>query len=206
MEKNFFQNKTNIFLIIIIVVLLGLGAYFYWQSTNSVVYIDQAQIAAPTVNLTSTNGGILKQTFVTEGEFVKVNTLIARIDKELIKTKTAGEVIMLNDSLGTSITKGAVVATVIDPNGFEVSGKLAENKGLKYVEVGKPAYFTVDTYGSKKFYGIVSEVSPTSDVASLTFSISDKRETKNFVVKIDFNYAQYPELKNGMSAKIWVAK
>ena len=46
----------------------------------------------------------------------------------------------------------------------------------------------------------------TSRASGIAFSISDKREAKEFEVRIRFNVDDYPELKNGMSAKAVILK
>ena len=204
--KNIFQNKAVIFAIIILLLIAAFAGYYFVKSVNSTVYVDQAQISAPSVNLTSINGGILKETFVNEGEILAPNTLIARVDKEIIKTRSGGELIKLNGGIGRNVIKGETVATIINPGELKVVGQVPENKGLEFIHAGQSAYFTVDAYGSKKFYGMVDEVSPAASVGALTFNISDKRTVQNFDVKISFNINDYPELKNGMSAKIWVIK
>ena len=66
--------------------------------------------------------------------------------------------------------------------------------------------FKVDAFGSKKYYGVVDEISPTSKESGIAFNISDKRETKEFNISVRFDNAAYNELKNGMSAKIWIYK
>jgi hypothetical protein len=38
------------------------------------------------------------------------------------------------------------------------------------------------------------------------FSISDKREEREFEVRAIYDTNAYPELKNGMSAKMWIYK
>jgi hypothetical protein len=50
----------------------------------------------------------------------------------------------------------------------------------------------------------VDEVSPTSEQGSVVFDISDQRPTNQFDVYVRFDPSKYPELKNGMSARIWV--
>jgi len=67
----------------------------------------------------------------------------------------------------------------------------------------KPS-FTVDAFGSRKFQGIVDEISPTARQEDIVFNISDKRQTNQFDVKIRFDVSAYPEIKNGMSAKVWI--
>jgi len=68
------------------------------------------------------------------------------------------------------------------------------------------ASFTVDAFGSKKFFGIVDEISPISDQSGIVFNISDKREVKQFDIKVRFDIKAYPQLKEGMSAKIIIYK
>ncbi len=72
--------------------------------------------------------------------------------------------------------------------------------------VGDPATFTVDAFGAKQYRGIVDEVSPTSRASGAIFDISDQRPTNEFDVYVRFDPEKYPELKNGMSARIWVYK
>ena len=206
MNKNIAKNKSAVAGVIVLLIIALVGGYFWLKSNASKVYVEQAQISASQINLTSSGGGTLQETFASEGDILAPNSLIARVNNEIIKTRTGGQLIKLNGGIGRVVAKGETIATLIDPDDLHVVGQIAENKGLKDIQVGQAAYFTVDAYGSQKFYGTVSEVSPTSDEGSLTFKISDKRETKNFDVKISFDHTQYPELKNGMSSKVWIEK
>jgi len=98
------------------------------------------------------------------------------------------------------------VATMIDPTQLRVMGNLDEDKSLNQIKVGDPATFTVDAFGSQQFKGVVDEISPTSEAGSVVFNISDQRPTNQFAVYVRFDPAQYPELKNGMSARILIYK
>jgi multidrug efflux pump subunit AcrA (membrane-fusion protein) len=93
---------------------------------------------------------------------------------------------------------------MIHPEDMRVVGAVDENKGLEEIKPGQKASFTVDTFGSKTYVGVVDSVSQTADDTGVVFSISDKRPTEKFDVKVRFNVADYPELKNGMSAKITI--
>jgi multidrug resistance efflux pump len=95
---------------------------------------------------------------------------------------------------------------MIDPTQLRVDGQLEEDKGLADVAVGDRAIFTVDAFPGKTYDGVVSEISPTSHVADVVFQVSDQREEQIFDVKVAYDVSKYPELKNGMSAKIWVYK
>jgi ketol-acid reductoisomerase len=87
-----------------------------------------------------------------------------------------------------------------------VVGHIEENKGLKDIKVGQRAMFEADAFGSKQFNGVVDEISETSRQSDVVFNISDNRQVQIFDVKIRYNLADYPELKNGMSAKVWIYK
>jgi len=74
------------------------------------------------------------------------------------------------------------------------------------VSVGDAVTCTVDAFGGKSYQGVVDEVSPTSRARDVVFTISDQRPINQFDVKVRFAPAKYPELKNGMSARIWIYK
>ena len=86
--------------------------------------------------------------------------------------------------------------------GVQQSKEMGER--FKDLKIGQQAIFTVDAFGSKQYSGIVDEISPTSDAGDIVFNISGTRQEMNFDVKVRFNTTQYPELKNGMSAKVWI--
>ncbi len=200
------KNKGIIILFILTVVVSGVVGFFYWQATKNRVYTDTAQISAPTINLSSTEGGILKALFVKEGDVVPANFSVAQIGNETVRTATPGLVIQIKNSVGENFTSGEPVVTIINPQDLRVDAQVEEDKGLANVKVGEPVVFTVDAFGSKKYYGIVDEISPTAHSTDVVFNISDQRQENNFDVKIRFDANQYPELKNGMSAKVWIYK
>jgi multidrug resistance efflux pump len=105
---------------------------------------------------------------------------------------------------GQVFSAGAPVVTMIDPGELRIMGKIDEDKGLSRIKVGDPVSFTVDAFGNTEFVGVVDEVSPTSNQSSVVFSISDKREIKQFDVKVRYDITLHPEFKNGMSAKMRV--
>ncbi len=125
---------------------------------------------------------------------------------EVIKTTTDGQIVFVSNAIGTLVNRGTVVARIVHPQDLRVDGHLQENSGLSDIAVGQKAMFTVDAFGSKQYSGVVDEVGATSRSGDIVFSISDKRAEQDFDVKIRFDANAYPELKDGMSAKIWVAR
>jgi multidrug resistance efflux pump len=191
---------------LVVVVGGGIAAGAYLAVSSKTVYIDKAQISAPKTLLAPTVAGTLQHTYVSVGDIVPPNTVVAQVGVELIKSINGGLVIDARTDTGSPINPGTAVVTTIDPSALRVVGQVQEDKGLTSIKVGDVAQFTVDAFGGRKFTGVVDEISPTSNTGDVVFTVSDNRQEQNFDVKIRFDTAQYPELKNGMSAKIWVYK
>jgi len=204
--KNNLRNKIIIIVTIALLILGSIAGFTYWKITSARIYVEAAKIYAPTINLNPKVGGTLQEVFVNVGDFVEINAPIARVGNELIKAKSDGLILSVSTNIGGTYGPTTTVATMINPSELKAIGETKENKGLKYLKVGQQAIFTVDAFGSKKYYGVVEEISPTSNEGDIVFNISDQREEKSFDVKIRFNVEQYPELKNGMSAKLWIYK
>jgi len=187
---------------ILILAAASVAVYFIFSSKE--VSIDTASISAPLINLSPTAYGRLNAVYVNEGDTLGANAPVALVGAEVAKTKVAGLIVQVNDTLGAQIAPGQAVAEIIDPTQLRVVGKIDENKGLAQITVGDPVIFTVDAFGGKQFNGVVDEIVPTSNESDIVFSISDKRAEQSFDVKARFNIEAYPELKNGMSARMRV--
>ena len=202
-------KKAIISIVIFFIIIVGVIVSVYLYVSSKTVYIDQSVISAPLVALSPVNSGILEETFVNEGDVVAADAPVARVGDEIVKAKTAGEIVSVDKNIGeflNVLTGQGTVASMIDLTQLRVVGNLDENKGLDNVVVGDPATFTVDAFGGEQFKGVVDEVAPTSEQSSVVFNISDERPTNQFAVYVRFDPTQYPQLKNGMSAKIWVYK
>jgi multidrug resistance efflux pump len=203
------NTKLVVWVILGLVIIGALGGGLYWYVSSKTVYIDLSQISAPLINLSPVNSGVLEAVYVNDGDMVAVNTPVARVGDEIVEAKVAGEIVSVDNNIGEYVnvlTGQGTVATMIDPTQLRVVGNLDENKGLSDVQIGDLATFTVDAFGSKVYKGVVDEVSQTSNQSDVVFNISDQRPTNQFAVKVRFDPTLYPELKNGMSAKIWVYK
>jgi multidrug resistance efflux pump len=191
---------------LVLVVGGGIGAIAFLTVSNKTVYIENSTIEAPETTLAPTAVGTLMSVYVNVGDVIPANTVVAEVGTQLITSTTGGLVITTNTNIGSQIPAGTAVVTTIDPTQLRVDGRLEEDKGLADVAVGDQAKFTVDAFPGKTYYGVVSEVSPTSRVADVVFQVSDQREEQDFDVQVAYDLTKYPELKNGMSAKIWAYK
>ena len=199
------RRTTILSILSIIIVLGGFVGIVFWQYSSHRVYTDKAAIAAPRVDLGVSEPGTLDQIYVHEGDSVPANTVVARAGTELIKTTSAGIVIATSDNIGKTVNPGEPIVSLIDPSALRVVGQIDEDKGLADVQVGDRATFTVDGF-SKTYVGTVDEIGSTSHADDVVFNISDKREVSVFDVKVRFDVTAYPELKNGMTAKLTILK
>jgi multidrug resistance efflux pump len=203
------ENKTRrimIFALIVFVVAASFISLVYIDAISKRIYVEKSEVDASQVVLSSKTGGILEELYAKTGNQISANDVVARVGNELVKSKDAGLVISRQDSIGKYFSPGEEIVTMIKPADLRVVGRLEEDKGLKDVQVGQRVVFEVDAFGTKQYEGIVDEVSPTSRSSDVVFNISDQRQENEFNVKARFNLSEYPELKNGMSAKMWIYK
>lgn len=199
------SRSTHIMMgLVAFIIIVLAGAFAYWQYSSGYIYTDKSEVSAPTTDIAPQNSGVLQEILVNRGDFVNANTVVARVGNELIKTKDAGVITNIQNNIGKTFNKGESVVSIVNPNELRVVGHIDEDKGLSEIKIGQHAIFTVDAFGSKKFDGIVDEISPSARQGDIVFNISDKRETRVFDVKIRFDTKTYSELQNGMSAKLWI--
>lgn len=188
----------------IVIVFVLLGGFIFWQSTRNTISIEDSYVQAPIINLSPDTAGTLNALYVSEGQTVAANTPIALVGTDIVDSKESGLIITTQNTVGQFFAPGQTIVSMIHPEDLEVVGTIDENKGLDEIHPGQKATFTVDAFGSKKYVGVVDSVGSTADDTGVLFSISDKRPTETFDVKVKYDVAAYPELKNGMSAKITV--
>ncbi len=187
-----------------LLIIAAAGVIAYLISTNREVAIDTASISAPLINLSPVSSGRLNAVYANEGDTLSANAPVALVGTEVVKTKVAGLIVQVNDTIGAQIAQGQAVVEMIDPTLLRVVGRIDETKGLAQVQVGDPVTFTVDAFGGKSFTGVVDEIAPTSNQSGIVFNISSQRETQQFDIKARFDTSAYAQLKNGMSARMWI--
>ena len=187
------------------VVIFGALAFFlFWQTQKNTVSVENSDLEAPIINLTPVTPGILNALYVKEGDVVEPNAQIALVGSQIISTKVGGIVASAPNVLGSYFSPGQSVVSIVNTSEMKVVGRIDETKGLNSLKSGQRATFTVDAFPGKTYVGVLDSISQISDNTGIVFSISDKRPTEKFDVKVRFNVADYPELKSGMSAKITV--
>lgn len=186
----------------IICVLFG-GIVFYFK-TKQRVNIENSLVSSPIIPLSSSSPGKLKTITTIEGQRIKKGDPVAVVGTELIRSYTNGLVIETNKQIGAYVSPQNPIIRLIDTNEIRIDGTIDENKGLSQIKIGQVASFTVDAIPGKTFWGYVDEVAQSAKQTQATFSISSERPTQQFEVYVRFDAKKYPEIKNGMSAKMTV--
>jgi multidrug resistance efflux pump len=188
----------------IVLIVIIVGSFLYWESRKDRVFIDNSLVTGTLITIAAPSSGQLTEMDAEEGKLLKTGDPIAIVGDNTIRSTTDALVVSTNNQIGGSVSPQTQLAQLIDPAQMRVSGTIDENKGLDQIKVGQVASFTVDTFPNKTFWGYVDQISQTAKTTQASFSISSERPTQQFQVFVRFNATGYPELKNGMSAKMTV--
>jgi len=206
--KNIFAKIKNPkvlrVLVIIVVIALTISGYAYMQLTTGRIFVDNSLVSDPISNIAPVTAGTLQEMDVYEGQSVKKGQILSVVGGQPVYADQDGLIIQTNNQIGSIVSATNPVAEMIDPSQMRIAGTIDENKGLNELKVGQVVSFTVDALPGKTFWGYVDEISPSAKQTALAFSISSERPTQQFVVYARFDSKKYPEIKNGMSAKMTV--
>ncbi len=192
-------------MLILLAIALAAG-YFIYQDMSSKVYIEDAQIRAPLISVGPSEPGILQKLYVQEGDSVSQGQKLALVGNETVTAMTQGVVIGVTNVPGQMVSPQTPVVTMLDRRQLRLVGSVQEDKGLKDIVPGQRVVFTVDAFPGRQFNGTVESIAESAKQSDIVFSISDQRQERDFEVTVVFDVEAYQELKNGMSAKMWVYK
>lgn len=180
------------------------AGFIYWYGNSQYVYVDASSISAPEIDLSASAPGVLNAVYVHVGDIVEANKPLAVVGTQVISSNVAGLIVAIPHNVGAQLSAGQIAVAMIDPTRLRVVGEVDENKGLNRLAIGDPVTFTVDAFGGTQYSGVVDEIAPTANSAGVVFNISNQRQVQQFDVKVRFDTAAHPELKNGMSARMWI--
>ena len=208
-KRNIGILVKNPLAIVALLVVVVVGAYFgirYWQDLQSKVYIENSEISAPLISISPETAGALKVVYVKEGDRVAPGQQLFSVAERVTSARTAGIITAVQNTPGQWATQQSVIVQMYDPTSLRIVGHIQEDQGLSDIKIGQKVTFTVDAFDNREYTGTVETIGNTADQSSVVFSISDKRQEKQFDVKIAFDVNAYPELRNGMSARMWIHK
>ena len=76
-----------------VIILGAVAGIVYWRVSSARISTDNALVSAPVTDLAPTVSGTLNNIFVNVGDLVPADTVVAQVGNELLKTKTASEVV-----------------------------------------------------------------------------------------------------------------
>lgn len=176
----------------------------FYEKTQGRVEIENSIVEAPIISLYTPVPGVLNSLPATEGHTVKTGDTLAVVGSNTLRSQTDGLVVTASNLVGGTVSTQAPVVQLINPNDMRIDGTIDENKGLNDIKIGQPVSFTVDALPGQTFWGYVDEVSATAKSQQVAFTISSERPTQQFQVYAKFDARHYPQIKNGMSAKMTV--
>ncbi|MFA6225649.1 MAG: efflux RND transporter periplasmic adaptor subunit [Methanoregula sp.] len=192
--------------LLVLLILIAIAGLLYWNDVQSEIYIENSQITAPVISISPSTSGVIDLLYVSVGDHVRRNQVLAKVGDEVLSAKTDGVITGIEDTQGQRVTAMDPVISMIDTQKLRVIGRVQEDKGLKDLYPGQHVMFTVDAFPSSQYQGVVETVAPASRVGDIVFSISDKQQEQEFDAGVSYDVTAYPELKNGMSAKMWISK
>jgi multidrug resistance efflux pump len=193
-------------IVIALITIALIAGVLVYMDISSKISIDASQIYAPTIALAPATPGILERVYVSTGDSVGKGKVVAMIGDQPLTTMTGGIITSVQNTPGQVVSSATPIIEMIDPNQLRVIGHIDEDKGLADIRAGQKVTFTADAFGSKIYEGVVETIGPSARQQDIVFSISDKRQVSQFDITVKFDIDKYPELKNGMSAKMKVYK
>jgi len=191
-------------LLVILVAVALIGSYFFYQLLRDRVSIEDSLIQAPIITISPETPGKILDIKVYEGEKVKRGDALVIVGTSSLNAYQDGLIVSTDNAIGSIASAQTPVVQMINFADMRVAGTIDENKGLDKVKIGQVVSFTVDAIPDKIFWGYVDEISPTAKQTQLQFSVSSERPTQQFMIYARFNAYAYPQIKNGMSAKMTV--
>ncbi len=199
----------TVVIILAVAIVLGVGGYSgyrYWIDMQSKIYLENAEISAPVISVGPSLPGVLQELYVKQGDLVMADQHLFNVGGKITTAVSSGIVTTVQNTPGQMVSSASALVQMYNPQDLRLVGHVQEDQGLKDIRVGQKVTFTVDAFGEKVYQGRVDAIANIPDQSSVVFSISDKRQEKMFSVKVAFDINAYPELVNGMSAKMWIYK
>lgn len=211
------QGKRKILiisiLILVIVSLVGLGAYYWYENINY-ISTEDARIAGDIVKVSPQISGKLLEFDVQEGDRVIKDQILGRqeminmsdsnIDTAVIRSPINGTVIKAQGQVNEMVVTGQTLAYVVDPDKLHISANIEETKVSKLIE-GQIVDITIDEYPDVKFTGKVKSIGLAANSTFSLFSTTSggtfTKTVQRVPVKIEFDKGKY-QLLPGTNAVI----
>lgn len=200
-----FKNPIVIKIITALFIFFSVvGIVSFYLKTAERINIENSVVSSPIIPLSSSIPGKLKTITAIEGQKVKKGDAVAVVGTEIVRSYSDGIIVETNKQIGAFVSPQTPIVKMINTNEMRIDGTIDENKGFNQIKVGQVVSFTIDAIPEKIFWGYVDEIAESAKQTGATFSISSERPTQQFEIYARYDANSYPEIKNGMSAKMTV--
>ncbi len=198
------QPRVLRILISVFIIIAIIGGFIFYEMFANRVSIEDSLIQAPIVSISPDVSGKIMVIDVHPGEKVTKGQALAVVGTSTLTAYEDGLIVSTDNEIGSIATAQTPVVQMINLSDVQVAGTIDENKGLNQIRVGQAVSFTVDALPGRSFWGYIDEISPTAKSTALQFTVSSSRPTQQFMVYANFDAYKYPQILNGMSAKMTV--
>lgn len=158
-QKDSGKKKNIIFIVIACLIMIGLGAwyYYYWQGSNYFT-TENAKVTTELRKVMPLSSGRLVKLNVSEGSSVKENEVIGRLQNgSYLRSPIDGEVVQCSVILNQMVSPTVIAAVIADTNNIYVGANIEETDIVKIKE-GQEVYVQLDAYPGKSFKAHVKEI------------------------------------------------
>ncbi|MDR1206716.1 MAG: efflux RND transporter periplasmic adaptor subunit, partial [Peptococcaceae bacterium] len=167
----------------------GIWGYVYWQD-HTYFETNNAKVASKTYNVAPSLAGALSRLTVKEGDLVKENEIIGRIDTgAYLRSPAQGKVVKIGAAENQLVAQTSVVAVIADTADVFILANIEETE-ISRVAAGQSVEVRLDAHRGKRFEGYVSEIESATQAAltgantGLTTSGTYSKVTQLIPVKI----------------------
>lgn len=204
-------SKKVIYSVLIIVVILGLsiGYYFYSKSVNYFT-TDNAKVTAKMYPITPIAAGKILEWNVNTGDLVKKDEILGREEVLPYITSPIDGTVVKSDAIKNQ-TVGATsqLAVVADTANMYIGVNVEETDIMK-IKVGQKADVEIDAYPGKTFKGTVTDIDNTtqtffsSSPNSLSTSGTYTKVTQLIPIKVTIENNEKLPMTLGMNAVVTI--
>lgn len=199
---------------LLVLLLVGMGAYYVWHEGNYFYKTDDATVSAPTAQVAPPAPGSLVTVRYGQGSTVRAGDTVATIRTASGRTVNvtsplAGTIIQEDATPGEVLAAGQPLAQVADLSRAFVTAYVEETH-IKDVQVGQGVDVRIDSIGDTTYHGTMARIQPVAASALSPLPTTDygsgnfTKVTQRVPVEITLDGYQVHTLYPGASAEVTI--
>jgi multidrug resistance efflux pump len=196
--------------IIVIIVVIGVGAFGYQYVSDQQTYIstDNATVQANLSTLDATQSGVLANWKIKEGDIVKQGDVVGKITDQTLTSKTNGTVVKTSVYARQNVLQGQTLAQIADLDQSYVLAYIDEDQ-ISRVKLGQDVKVTIESLSDDFYDGKVMEIGLATGAfynETETSSASSEQEVQRIPVKISVENLPVNRLTLGVHAEVKIER